>query len=62
MYYALFETGTPIGTVMLAATERGLCMLSFQAEAPQGGTERESELRRYVRELAEYFRGERKRF
>ena len=62
MYYTLFETGTPIGSVMLAATERGLCTLSFHADVPRDGVERESELRPYVRELAEYFRGDRKLF
>ncbi len=62
MFYSCLETHTPIGTVTLAASGKGLSILSFRAEAPNGAIERESELRPYARQLEEYFRGERTSF
>ena len=62
MFYSLIETHTPIGTVLLAAGPGGLSMLSFRGEPPQNAVERESELRPYARQLAEYFAGERRDF
>jgi methylated-DNA-[protein]-cysteine S-methyltransferase len=62
MFYSHLQTHTPIGTVTLAASGKGLSLLSFRAEAPRGAIERESELRPYARQLEEYFRGERTSF
>jgi len=62
MFYCHLETHTPIGTVTLAASAKGLSTLSFRTEVPQGAIERESELRPYARQLEQYFRGERTRF
>ena len=72
-HYAYMQTNTPVGILLLGASGRGLCLLSFASRmerpafaknSPFAGewVESQSELAPYVHELQQYFAGERKQF
>ncbi len=62
------EHQSPLGTLLLAATERGLCGLYFDEHKHFGGTQdwqrddRQPQLRNAARQLDEYFAGRRSAF
>lgn len=73
LHYSLVPTGTPVGTVLLAASERGLAILSFRPQErgarTQAGAWRHAEwiesaahVEPYARELREYLAGKRRDF
>lgn len=72
-HHAYLETKTAVGTLLLGASERGLCLLSFASRmqkpefsksSPFAGewVESETVLRPYAKQLREYFAGQRKQF
>lgn len=73
LYYSQLETGTPIGKLTLAVSEKGLAILTFnEEELPPSGARfakweiewvhSEKHTARYARHVMEYLRGKRKDF
>ena len=71
--YSRMESGTPVGSLLLGASERGLCLLSFSSrmEAPEfkktssffgKWKESDAKLKPYVQQMREYFAGKRREF
>lgn len=66
MRYAIFDTGTPVGTILLAASDRGLRHLAFRPQPAlarlQDAVEGKTALVPYIRQLREYLAGQRRTF
>ena len=66
MRYTLVETASPAGTLLLAASHRGLTTLSFrpqeQLAASKEAVRDDAALAPYVAELREYLAGKRREF
>jgi methylated-DNA-[protein]-cysteine S-methyltransferase len=66
MRYTLLETSSPAGTLLLAASDRGLTTLSFRPEETlskeKEAVHDDSALRPYVSELRDYLAGNRRTF
>ena len=66
LHYTLFDTNSPVGTLLLAASERGLTTLSFRPPeelARQKNMQRDdAALRPYTQQMDEYVRGARRDF
>jgi methylated-DNA-[protein]-cysteine S-methyltransferase len=60
MRYAV--ANTPLGPLTVASTAKGLAAVRFGAWKPEGGVFDESANREFVRQLEQYFAGERKAF
>lgn len=64
LYYS--RMASPIGPLLVAASERGLVRLEFSPDSaqpvPSNWIGSEEQTAPYVRELEEYFRGERRQF
>src|SRR5262245_52158343 len=67
LYYSTVKTSTPVGDVLLAASDRGLAILSFRDERlprwqDAAWKESKEEIRPYADQLREYLAGDRKDF
>jgi methylated-DNA-[protein]-cysteine S-methyltransferase len=60
MRYAIMET--PVGPVTVVSTPKGLSSVRFGAAPPRDAVADEDANRPYIRQIAEYFDGRRRRF
>ena len=63
LFYSRIES--PVGRLLLVASEQGLVRLEFERvprELPQGWVENQEKTALYVREMSEYFAGQRTQF
>jgi methylated-DNA-[protein]-cysteine S-methyltransferase len=60
MRYAVIST--PLGPVTLASTDKGLASVHFGNHVPLDGLVDNESNRRFIRQIDEYFHGERKQF
>jgi methylated-DNA-[protein]-cysteine S-methyltransferase len=63
LYYSRFDS--PVAPLLIVASELGLVRLEFDrdpAKAPANAVASDEKTATYVRQLQEYFRGERRRF